>query len=104
MVETTNYCFFLFFFQTARAAISGLEGAGAAGVPIPEKISSPSNTLPITGPGHVLGTASRDKQTPATRLFVGEEAVLAEGIGAEIEEALGLVLEQVRVDEGTCVH
>lgn len=48
------------------------------------------------GAGHVVGTAAGAKQTPATRLFEGKEALLADKIGAEIEEALGLVLEQVR--------
>lgn len=84
---------------TARAVISGIEGSGAAGVPIPETISSPptttaTTTLPTMGAGHVVGTAAGAKQTPATRLFEGKEALLADKIGAEIEEALGLVLEQ----------
>lgn len=88
IMSVTPPCFFVwgvhFTPQAARAAISGAGDSGA-GTPL----TSPPPPPPPAS--HRAAPVKEKKQ----EVWVGEEAALAEGFGAEIEGALGAILEQV---------
>ncbi|CAM9879279.1 unnamed protein product [Pylaiella littoralis] len=72
----------------ARAAISG-SGDSGAGAPLTSSPSPPSGRRAAAG-----SPAPAKEQEQEEELWIGEEAALAEGFGAEVEGAIGAVLEQ----------
>lgn len=94
---------FHFFFlslnsQAARAAISG-SGDSGAGAPLTSSPSPPSGRRAAAE-----SPAPAKEQEQEEELWIGEEAALAEGFGAEVEGAIGAVLEQVGRVSVSCVE
>lgn len=69
---------------------------GEGGAPIPASSSEPNGPAPRQLGAPAAGDRRAEAAAGMVEEFVGEEAALAVGIGREIEEALGLLLEQVR--------
>ncbi|CAN0157770.1 unnamed protein product [Scytosiphon promiscuus] len=77
----------------ARAAISGAGDSGA-GAPLPSPPPAGQETRPAAAPAPAPAPAAAAAEVEGEEEWIGEEAAMADAIGAEIEGALGAVLEQ----------